>query len=125
LNNPISLSESVRICDASVTSGTRLLRGHLPPNRTPTELLTEVQSLDNCAVALDINLFEVLQQLAAFTYQAEQGTLSTEVLAVRFEVLCKVADTVGKQRDLALRRTGVGVRLSVLTEKLLLFSADK
>ena len=43
------------------------------------------------------------------------------VLLMSLEVLSKVADTVRKQRDLALWRTRIGVRLAVLAEKLLLF----
>ena len=84
-------------------------------------LLTEVEGLNDCAVALDINLLEVHQQLTTLTYQTQQCALGAEVVLVAFEVLCKVADTVREQRDLALRRTGIGVRLAVLTEKLLLF----
>jgi len=84
-------------------------------------LFAEVESLDDCAVTLDVNLLQVLQQLATLTYEAQQRTLRSEVVLVAFEVLRKVADTVRKQRDLALWRTGVGVRLSVLAEKLLLF----
>ena len=71
--------------------------------------------------ALDVYLLEVLQQLAALAYQAQQGALGAEIVAVVLEVFSKVVDTVGKQRDLALGRTRVGVRLAVLAEKLLLF----
>ena len=53
--------------------------------------------------------------------QAQQRALGSEVVLVALEVFSKVADTVGKQRDLALGRTRVGVRLAVLAEKLLLF----
>ena len=84
-------------------------------------LLTEVQSLDDSTVTFDVNLLQVLQQLTTLTYQAQQRTLCAEVVAVVFEVLSKVVDTVRKQGNLALRRTCVHVRLAVLTEKLLLF----
>ena len=87
----------------------------------PPGLFTEIERLDDCSVALDIDLFQILQQLAALTYQAQQRALGSEVVLVAFEVFRKVADTVREQRDLALRRTRVGVGLSVLTEKLLLF----
>ena len=80
----------------------------------PPGLFTEIERLDDCSVALDIDLFQILQQLAALADQTQQRTLA-------LEVFCKVADTVRKQRDLALGRTRVGVGLSVLTEKLLLF----
>ena len=87
----------------------------------PPGLFTEIERLDDCSVALDIDLFQILQQLAALTYQTQQCALGSEVVLVAFEVFRKVADTVREQRDLALRRTRVGVGLSVLTEKLLLF----
>ena len=87
----------------------------------PPGLFTEIERLDDCSVALDIDLFQILQQLAALADQTQQRALRTEVVTVALHVLRKVADTVGKQRDLALRRTRVGVGLSVLTEKLLLF----
>ena len=87
----------------------------------PPGLFTEIERLDDCSVALDIDLFQILQQLAALAYQAQQGALGAEIVAVVLEVFSKVVDTVGKQRDLALGRTRVGVRLAVLAEKLLLF----
>ena len=91
------------------------------PSSLPRGLLAEVQRLDNRAVALDVDLLEVLQQLAALTYQAQQGALGSEVVLVALEVFSKVVDTVGKQGNLALGRTRIRVRLAVLTEKLLLF----
>ena len=95
-----------------------------PKNELPHSvdlLLTEVQSLNDSTVTLDIYLLQVLQQLTALTDHLQHRTLSAEVVTVVFEVLCKVADTVREQRDLALWRTCIGVRLAVLTEKLLLF----
>ena len=61
------------------------------------------------------------RQRAALADQAQQCALGSEVVLVAFEVFRKVADTVGKQRDLTFGRTRVGVRLAVLAEKLLLF----
>ena len=92
------------------------------PSFLPRGLSAEVERLDDGAVALDVDLFQILQQRAALTDQAQQCALGSEVVFVALEVFCKVADTVRKQRDLALRRTRVGVRLAVLAEKLLLFS---
>ena len=91
------------------------------PSFLPRGLSAEVERLDDGAVALDVDLLQVLQQRAALADQTQQRTLRAEVVLVAFEVFCKVADTVRKQCDLALRRTCVGVRLAVLAEKLLLF----
>ena len=90
------------------------------PSFLPRGLSAEVERLDDGAVALDVDLFQILQQRAALTDQAQQCALGSEVVFVALEVFCKVADTVRKQRDLALGRTRVGVRLAVLAEKLLL-----
>ena len=61
------------------------------------------------------------EYLAALADQTQQRTLCTEVVFVATKVFRKVVDTEREQRDLALGRTRVGVGLSVLTEKLLLF----
>ena len=87
----------------------------------PPGLFTEIERLDDCSVALDIDLFQILQQLAALADQTQQRTLCTEVVFVATKVFRKVVDTEREQRDLALGRTRVGVGLSVLTEKLMLF----
>ena len=95
-----------------------------PKNELPHSadlLLTKVQSLNDSTVTLDIYLLQVLEQLTALTDHLQHRTLCAEVVTVALEVLCKVADTVREQRDLALWRTCIGVRLAVLTEKLLLF----
>ena len=91
------------------------------PSFLPRGLSAEVERLDDGAVALDVDLFQILQQRAALTDQAQQCALGSEVVFVALEVFCKVADTVGKQRDLTFGGTRVGVRLAVLAEKLLLF----
>lgn len=91
------------------------------PHFSASGLFTEIERLDDCSVALDIDLFQILQQLAALADQTQQRTLCTEVVFVATKVFRKVVDTEREQRDLALGRTRVGVGLSVLTEKLLLF----
>lgn len=87
----------------------------------PKVLLSEVESFDDGPVSFDIDFLQILQQLATFSDQTQKGALRTEIVLVAFEVIGKVADTIGKQRDLTLWRAGIGVRLPVLTEKLLLF----
>ena len=48
----------------------------------PPGLFTEIERLDDCAVALDVDLFQILQQLAALADQTQQRTLCTEVVFV-------------------------------------------
>ena len=91
------------------------------PHFLPPGLFTEIERLNDCTIALDVDLFQILQQLATFTYQAQQGALGLEIVFVATKVIRKVVNTVGKQRDLALGRSRIGVRLSVRTKKLLLF----
>ena len=84
-------------------------------------LVTKVEGLNDCAVTLDINLLQVHKQLTTLTYKTQQRTLRTVVVTVALHVLGKVVDTVGKKCYLALRRTSIYFRSTVLTEKLLLF----
>ena len=86
-----------------------------------TGLSTETKFLDDAAVPFDVNLLEVVEELTAFAYQTEKAATGNHVLLVCLHVLGEVCDTVGEQCDLALRRTCIGVGLSVLCENFLLF----
>ena len=59
-------------------------------------LLTEVKSLDDSAVTLDINLLQVHKQLTTLTYETQQRTLCTVVVTVALHVLGKVVDTISE-----------------------------
>ena len=59
-------------------------------------LSTETKLLDDSPVSLDVNLLEVVQKLAPFTYETEKGTTCSNVLLVLLHVLGKVSDTVGE-----------------------------
>lgn len=48
----------------------------------PYRLLTQAESLDECAVAVDVLAVEILQQFAATAYHLGQGTSGSEVLVV-------------------------------------------
>ena len=85
-----------------------------------TGLSTEAKLLDNAAVPFDVNFLEVVEELTALADQTEKAATGNHVLLVCLHVLGKVCDTVGEQCDLALRRTGIGVGLSVLCENFLL-----
>jgi len=84
-------------------------------------LFADTESFDDSSVTLNIYSFEVVEQLTTFTYQTKQRTLGAVVVAVLFHVLGKVVDTVGKKCNLALRRTSIYFRCTVLAKKLLLF----
>jgi len=70
------------------------LRNH--PFDFPILLSTETELLDDVTVSLDVNLLEVIQNLATFTYEAEQTATCSNVLLVLLYVLGKVSDTVGE-----------------------------
>ena len=55
----------------------------------PPGLFTEIERLDDCSVALDIDLFQILQQLAALADQTQQRALRTEVVTVALHVLVR------------------------------------
>ena len=59
-------------------------------------LLTEVKSLNDCAVTLDVNLLQLHKQLTTLTNNAQQRSLWAEVVTVALHVLGKVVDTVGE-----------------------------
>ena len=84
-------------------------------------LLTQAESLDEFAIAVDVLVVEILQQLATTAYQLGQAAGCYEVLLVGLEVLGEVSDTITEQSHLALYAAGVGGRLAVLAEKLSLF----
>ena len=97
----------------------RVRRGSAPTDRA--ELLADTELLDDGAVALDVDLDQVVQQAATLTYQHFQRPRGVEVLVIGLHVLRQVADAIGEQRDLALGRSGVRFRFSVLLKDLLLF----
>ena len=59
-------------------------------------LSTETELLDDIPVSLDVNLLEVVQNLASLTDETEKGAARHHVFLVLLHVLGKVSDTVGK-----------------------------
>ena len=81
-------------------------------------LLTNTELLDDITVALDVLLFEVVEQATTLTCQRGQRTLCPEVLAVGLEVLGEVVDTEGEECDLAVGGAGVLCVAALLSEQL-------
>ena len=91
----------------------------------PPGLFTEIERLDDCSVALDIDLFQILQQLAALADQTQQRTLCTEVVFVATKVFRKVVDT---NENSAIWLSGEPVSVldfPYLPKSSCFFSADK
>ena len=54
------------------------------------------QSFYYGSISFNINLFQIIKKLTAFSDQTQQRALRTEVFLVFFEVLGEVVDTVRK-----------------------------
>src|SRR6266487_210394 len=83
-------------------------------------LPAQAQLPDERAVALNVRAGQVLQQPAAAADQQQQAATAVVVMLVHLEVLGKVIDSPGQQRDLDFRRTGVTLTCRVLGDELLL-----
>lgn len=64
-------------------------------------LFSDLQGFDDSAISLNIFFLEIIEQLPPFTYQFEQGPLSTVVLLIGQQMLGKVIDPCGKNCNLA------------------------
>jgi hypothetical protein len=82
--------------------------------RTRVESATQTESLDEGAVALDIDLSDVLEQTTSPAHKQQQPPPRMVVMLVHLEVLGEVGDPLGQQRDLGFWRAGVGVMQAVL-----------
>ena len=59
-------------------------------------LFTKIQFLDDGPVALNVTIFQIVQDPAALADQTDEGALRAEILAVTLQMLSQVRDTVGK-----------------------------
>ena len=71
-------------------------------------LLTDAQLGDEGAVTVDVLLHQVVEHAAALADHLEQATAGVVVLRMLLQVLGELADAGGQDRNLDLRRTGVG-----------------
>ena len=70
-------------------------------------LLSESESLDDSSVSLDILLHKVSKKLLSVTNHLGKSSLRMEVLGVLLHVLGEGVNSIGKDSDLYLGRTGV------------------
>ena len=85
------------------------------------KLLSETELLYDCTVALNVSLLEITEKVSSVTNHLLQAAAAVMVLVVALEVLGEVLYSVGKKRDLYLRRTGVTFVSSILLNNCLLF----
>ena len=65
-----------------------------PRGRTFCVLFAQAQSLDDCAVAVDVAVFQIIEQRAALAYQANESPFCVMIFTVGFHVFRQVGDTV-------------------------------
>src|SRR5439155_1349762 len=80
-------------------------------------LAANAEAGDECPVPLHVVLPDVVEQPAATADEHEQATTAVVVLLVGLQVLGEVIDAPREERDLYLRRPGVGVVDAVLGDR--------
>src|ERR1700741_1552070 len=83
------------------------------------------EAVDQRAVPLHVDLRQVLAETTAPADQQQQTSSRVVIVLVDLEVLSQVVDALGKQRDLCLRRTGVGLVQAVLGQDFFLLFGSK
>ena len=84
-------------------------------------LFSDAELVDDGAVALDVDLLEISEQVAAMTDHFEQTSAAVVVLFVRLQVLGERVDPRGQERDLHLGGAGVALVGRVLCDDRLFF----
>src|SRR5688500_10075896 len=79
-------------------------------------LLTNAELVDDRAVALHVDLLEVVQQTAAAPDELQKAAAGVVVLRVRLEVLGQIADAVREECNLHFWRPGIGVMDAILVD---------
>ena len=72
-------------------------------------LLTDTELLDNRTITIDVLLGQIAQQIATVTNHLQQTTAGMMVVGMLLQMLGQLVDASGQNRDLNLRRTGIGV----------------
>ena len=89
-----------------------------PPHKKPSypsemprraSLLADAELGDDGAVALNVLLREVVEQAAALADHLVHAETAVVVLRVLLQMLGELADALGEDGDLDLRRTGVAL----------------
>ena len=81
-------------------------------------LSTQAKCLHDSTVAVDVAVLQISEQRTTLTDELGQRTCGVVVLVVLLQVLCQMSNAIAEESNLALSRTRVGCRLSVLLENL-------
>ena len=113
---------------AEARSNSDLLREVRTVRYTPQitfKLLTDTAAFDDRTVAFDIVLEKVVEELSSLTDHLLHTSAAVVVLGVLLKVLGELSDSLGKNSDLNLGRTGVAfVNREGLDDVLLVFLCD-
>ena len=86
------------------------------------DLSSQTELCDDGAIAFDVVLLEVTEEVTSVTDHLIQAATAVVILLVLLQVLGERVDTEGQDRDLDFRRTGVAfVNLVLFDKSLLLF----
>src|SRR5271168_318978 len=77
------------------------------PSHAGAGSAAQAEALDQRAVALDVDLGDILEQTAPTPDQQQQSAPRVVVVLVLLEVFGQISDPLGQQRDLGLRGPGV------------------
>lgn len=63
-------------------------------------LLTNIKSLDELAILLDVIFHDVIEKVASLAYELEEAKAGRVILLVRLQVFSEAVDALGKNGDL-------------------------
>ena len=85
------------------------------------KLLTDTQLCNNCAVAFDILLLQVIEKVSSVSDHLQQTASGVVILLVNLDVLGKLVYPLGEDSDMYLWRTRVVLVEAVRIDKRCLF----
>src|SRR5579883_3312913 len=80
-------------------------------------LAAQPEPLDELLVALVVLALQIVEQPPALAHHHQEAAPGMEVAFVRIEVVRQVLDPLAEDRDLDLRRAGIGLRLRILVDE--------
>ena len=84
-------------------------------------LLTDAQLSDDRTVSVDVLLLQVSQQISSAADHLQHTSSGVMILLVYLQVLSQIIDSTCQDRDLHLRRTGIGLMIAVINDDSCLF----
>ena len=73
----------------------------------PQKLVAQLELLGDCRVPFHVRVMKIIQQAAALADHHQQPATRAVVFFVALQMFGQMVDTLGEQRDLHVRGTGV------------------